>query len=649
MNIKLLSLEYDNIREFENLEISFTNESQDVSPVNLVQMPTGTGKTTTIKLLRYTFSGKANDEKYFPPDKIKSFSPQFSTNKTKGEFKVKLKIDGEIVYISLELDYKNGTARYYTSKASEEGGGRERGFNLDTDIKSLLTPNFVELFVFDGEKAQEILDIDENIAEDAIKFLYYLDKFSNLESQIDKKIEEKRSSTTVTNTETQKGLSQTKTRLEKRRKTLKKLKEQKEDLETDIEENEEKIEEIRNEIDDYDELDEQTKNDLKETKEEIKEINQKINQNTIKILNNFRNPINIHPIIRTRLQKLKSKMVSLKLPRATAKEFFQELIDEDISGGTCICGRELEEEHKEHIKEKMDDFLSQQQISIINAVKSSIRDIPEDKPVLEDLITEGKSLKIELNKKKDKLNRLRARRNSEIDENYRKKKQEEMEKLEEEIEEKEEVLELLTESDQRELEDLRLSWEENIPLCKEEVEKWDKKLSEATNTVEFTQKARNLKEIINEIKNRSLEKLKGEIKDKTNLKTKKILDRNDIIVDEISNSLKIEERSGVSEGQTLSIAYAFLSSLFEKSPHNLPFIVDTPAGPLDKKVRREVAKLLPKLFDQLVIFITSAEKPSFGEKFYDKENVKFITVWKEDDKIKFNNSPEFFKQFHEEE
>jgi len=649
MDIRLLEIEYKNIREFEDLKIDFTNDNSKVYPVSLVQMPTGTGKTTTIQLLRYVFNGRANNEKFFSSEKIKSFSPQFDTNSTKGEFKVKLKIEKEIVHVFLEMDYNNGTARYYTSKVSEEGGGKETGYNLNIDIRSLLTPSFVELFVFDGEKAQEIIDITEDTAENAIKFLYYLDRLKHLHDKIEKKIEEKRESTSVTTTQTEQGLSQIKTRLKKRRRIYKELQQEKTKLEDLIKDKKFKIKEIKDEVDEYDEIDEDLRKEILSTKNDIKNINQDIKDNTKEILTNFRNPIHINTSIINRLEDLRTKMRSLKLPRSTAKEFFEELLDENIGDNKCICGRKLDKENKKYIKEKMNDFLSAQQISIINAVKSSIRNISDEKPVLPELVYDGKEMRKKLNKKQDELGRLRVKRNSDIDEDYREKKEKKIEELKDEVKEKKQLLELITESDPNELEDLRLNWKDNLYLCKKEIDKFDKKLGEATGTIDFTKKARILKRILDNIQTGSLEKLKEEIKEKTNNKTKRILNRDDILVEKISKSLEIEGHTGVSEGQTLSIAYAFLSSLFEKSPHNLPFIVDTPAGPLDLEVRAEVAELLPELFDQLVIFITSAEKPSFGEKFYDRKNVRFMTVWKDKQKneIRFDDTPKFFKEFHE--
>jgi hypothetical protein len=116
--------------------------------------------------------------------------------------------------------------------------------------------------------------------------------------------------------------------------------------------------------------------------------------------------------------------------------------------------------------------------------------------------------------------------------------------------------------------------------------------------------------------------------------------------------LYLKDRTGVSEGQKLSIAYAFLSTLFHESSHKIPFVVDTPAAPLDLEVRREVSKTIPSLFSQIVIFIISPERDGFADRFYcDKDGCKFITIRKNREKgvVELEENLEYFKNFQSED
>ena len=68
---------------------------------------------------------------------------------------------------------------------------------------------------------------------------------------------------------------------------------------------------------------------------------------------------------------------------------------------------------------------------------------------------------------------------------------------------------------------------------------------------------------------------------------------NRIRVQSIERCLVLEGQEGGSVGETLSVAYAFLATLFEGSDHQLPFVVDSPANPIDLRVRAKVAELIP--------------------------------------------------------
>jgi DNA sulfur modification protein DndD len=86
----------------------------------------------------------------------------------------------------------------------------------------------------------------------------------------------------------------------------------------------------------------------------------------------------------------------------------------------------------------------------------------------------------------------------------------------------------------------------------------------------------------------------------------------------------------VSVGQTLSVNYAFLATLFNHSEHQLPFIVDSPAGSLDLKVRPEVARLIPSLCYQFVAFTISSERQSFVNVLHQAANqqVQYLTIFR---------------------
>jgi len=67
--------------------------------------------------------------------------------------------------------------------------------------------------------------------------------------------------------------------------------------------------------------------------------------------------------------------------------------------------------------------------------------------------------------------------------------------------------------------------------------------------------------------------------------------------------------------------------------HSFPLVVDSPAGPLDLAVRRQVAKIIPKLTDQFVAFTISSERQGFVDdiKARSDKSIRSLTVLRKSD------------------
>ena len=84
--------------------------------VALIQMPNGTGKTTTLQLLTATLTGQASA---WDAARVRSFRQKGDSHPA-GQFKATLLIDGKPLSIELTLDYDAGVARY---KSTSPGSG----------------------------------------------------------------------------------------------------------------------------------------------------------------------------------------------------------------------------------------------------------------------------------------------------------------------------------------------------------------------------------------------------------------------------------------------------------------------------------------------------------------------------------------------
>ena len=159
---------------------------------------------------------------------------------------------------------------------------------------------------------------------------------------------------------------------------------------------------------------------------------------------------------------------------------------------------------------------------------------------------------------------------------------------------------------------------------------------------------------LNEIENRALQELRETIRTTTNNRLENLVQMEQLRVDKIDGALsltsdRVAKRKGISEGQSLSVAYAFLTSLLSEAPFELPFIVDSPAVSLDLEVRREVGRIIPDLFDQMIMFVLSSEQAGFSETFYGRDNTCFVSLSKaEGGGILCEYGLEAFKQLAEE-
>jgi len=503
------------------------------------------------------------------------------------------------------------------------------------------------LFVFDGEVASAIKDIKKNEAENAIKTLFYLDKISSINRTIGEIVKTRQQTAQNTGVKTSQGIKALQTQLENAKDVQKSLMQHRKELKQVIKDSEKGIEEVNDKLKELGRQDETLKNKINDAENRIIELEGNLRANADNLLSTSRDPINLSDYVAERLRHLGSIMTEMRLPRTTSKEFFDLLIEQP----ECICGREIEEEHKLIIQNKVKDFLTEDQIGVINALKQTLRSIPDETNKIHEFIENALSIQRELQEQKTAYDRLIAQRNEDIDQELLDSLEKRKDECKSSKKDAEEQLRLLTLEDTSELKMFGITWNDNLHLCRLHIEELEEKIQEASGTVDFSEKGKLLQEMINKIISRSMAGLKNEIKDNTNEKIIKILHQEDIIIDDISSSVVIKSRGDVSEGQKLSIAYSFLSSLFEQSYHDLPFIVDSPAVSIDLSVRREVSDLIPPLFDQFVVFVISSERVNFGETFYGKENTQLLTVYKEKSipgLIHINDEQDFFDNFQSE-
>src|SRR5690554_1560113 len=111
-------------------EINCADQDGIPYSVCLIQMPNGTGKTTTLALLRAALSGSATN---WDPHTISEFRKKDSSDEN-GYFEVRLSLNGRRATIITEFDFENSRVSYKTT----HGPGRRDGFHPPSDFRRFM-------------------------------------------------------------------------------------------------------------------------------------------------------------------------------------------------------------------------------------------------------------------------------------------------------------------------------------------------------------------------------------------------------------------------------------------------------------------------------------------------------------------------------
>ena len=636
MEIKITGWGYENIRRFNTLQLDLLQGNTHLPHATLVMMRNGTGKTTTITLMRAALSGTATG---WTPEMVRGFKPTHG-QATSGKFYIKIKFGAELYHYNLVLDYEQGKASYETSRVGLSGG-LESGHTLPMQLKGVFnSAGFINRFIFDGEQARMTLSSSSKEAELAVTYLYQIDKLDALISQIELLVQRKQTESDSKGA-TSASLSYNRTKMENKKKNYLNLVSQHEIITSQLERSNSewsRLEARRIELIASDErLREEQTRLTDEKKVKTSEL-----ISTLQTIGKFiKEPFLVHSVFDERLNGLMQNMQTLKLPKTTAREFFRELSEST----ECVCGRPIGPEEKAAILKRSDNYLGEDDLSAINAIKDKLRNYHKS-DALATTLEQMLSLKEAIHNIQNALDRLVLR-------------------LDKEAILEAESIEVEQSSIKQKIVDLErernilaapagtphTSEQNNIAVAEKAWKDAEDNLLRATGTYEYTQKANKLIVYIKSIRSLALQKLKAGIVQKTNEKVAKIITDERITVERIDGSLILHDRTAVSEGQTLAIAYAYIGSLFEHSSFEFPFVIDSPAASMDLGVRREVAAVLPTLFKQLIIFVTSGEVAGFAEKFYSLDNVLYVTIeGKEDDEeAACTFGKEYFSSYQSEE
>lgn len=633
MKMSILELEYKNIRKISSLQISFRNDTGGVIKNNFVMMANGTGKTTTMTLIKGLLDGSA---KNWPVDYVKSFAPTTTTG-DKGEFSITVKFDERQYKYFLSLDYVNGIAKIETQAPPK---GRETGLLLPTAIKGIFTPEFVSRFVFDGEQAKKSMDRTSNEADETIRYLYRLDELDEILA-MNMNILTEIQNAEGGSTGTRGSLSNLRSRQKKVRDHIASLEKKQKQLNGDIARfSQEKIEKEkqRQELDkNYEALNKEKNEVIAEQEKNRGNVDVKITE----IVSLVKTPYLVSEGLCNRMYEFGDAMKKLKLPKSSSKDFFTELAYAE----KCVCDRCIGEKERDAILKNAERYLGSDHQAVLNNIKSVLMGSTYD----ERLVAAFE----ELGKLQEQKTRLNARF-ADVEDKLIKAGGPQVEQLQSEIEvligqisSAQTQLKIIESKDE---DDETLTEENNLHKARRADAEYEVKIASTTKTNAALRKKNVVQDLVNEIKTQATAALKEEIIKKANDKISRVIKDDYIEIESIDGYIKLKDREGASDGQTLSIGYCFLGTLFEEAELEFPFVIDSPTGKMDFDKRQAVADIIPVVFNQMIAFVQSAEVKCFADRFYKNTDTQYLTIVasKDTEEIAIHKGIAFFDSYQRE-
>lgn len=607
-----------------DVTIDLRKQDGTVPKVSLLQMPNGTGKTTTLELLNATLSGSAQ---HWDSKKVRSFRRN-NEQLGFGIFNVHLLVDSKLLSIELKLDYENGKCSYKTTNPGS--GGTSNKWYIQPNLQRFLTPQFLKLFIFDGELAFKLLDSGLTEADNAIDALceiYLLDNIRDFAEGHWERSSRNQSAKTET------GLKKWRDNLDTLRKRVEFVKSQKNESKI-------KLSEIEKDILDKKENINQRLSSVATVKEQFNEASLNLNtaknnvkSETAELMSAMRWPQSINPEFARQLIDLRSNLDLLKLPENTSIQFFKEL----IRGEECICGRPMDQHAIEQIQNRSDKYLDADDAGIINALKYDIEQYlinggDEDSGYSKILTIVG-NLTLNVRNQDIADSKVRSLQQQLIQggDNQLAEWQNELKILEEK---QSAIIHLLKEIDSKDFDNTNFSdlyinkiW--SIDYLETKINEATSRIAEITETVSLRKQTEIIKLITQKSANLARDKIKKELIDECNNQLKKILSTDPLQIDKIDRSLRLKGQERGSQGQELSVGYTFLMSLLNRGQNQFPLIVDSPTGKIDIGKRRSIGRLIPVLTKQFISFIINSELEGFTEGLESKtDDISYITIFR---------------------
>ena len=680
LRVTLDKLEFESIREFEKIEVQMSNG------VNVVQIRNGYGKSTTLQILRWMFTGQA-------PTAVSDF-PLYIRGKDIAKHK-QTEVGKVVLHMTIEsggvsnpwrltLNFDKAQSAAWFETESPAIGGHEDGWKLPPEFRSKFhnKPAFTELFLFDGETAAELSKVqDHDQIINSIREVTGLRSiYQHIEPEgfLDKDRREAFEDEGVNNLN--KSYSNWKLWETDLKIHIVKIEASKKSLELRIKKLEGQIatHEVNKkklgEQTDSDKLLKQKERDLRTARRELKDL-------TTDLLVALGNPANMQKLW-PKVKKFNANLLERKLPEGVGKVFFTDIVNADI----CICGRPMDKDAIAEIKIRGEKYLSDGILTVVNSMQSEVKDSDTDNNELSELAESisGKQYEItgideEISAITDDFDPGLQKKLSNIKELITTKKKELREKkaeLDEIIEIAPTIIndngwdaEIFGSKDQILIQPARFEKCKNLFSLRKVKRELDTKLAVAgplqhinlaTNTIQeiFNEALSNVMDNTHQILEKDTQEIFDNIPGKGGDKTIKLEAKGFRFYDTTSTS---GSQTGINMGAMLAAAYSFVSAMSKLGSVEIPLVSDSPVTGMDPMTIEGWVQEVWPLFPQLVLLTTPGERKliedgpeEVGLKMLYSDEVRRMTIHREKEnkkgkpqkgKMIVNEDQEWFKSY----
>jgi hypothetical protein len=609
-------------------QIDCRNGGKEPYAVSLIQMPNGTGKTTTLSLLRAALSGAAANGSW-DRARIRELRKRSHAGPD-GLFELWLALNGKRITIRMEFDFEAGRVEYKTTF----GSGQEDGFHPPFELRRFMNEDFVNFYVFDGELAENLLSKRHTDAEKAVESLFQVHLLGQMAHKVSEYWDDKTRNMTAKD---ERGYTRRKNRLDKWRARLGVLEREQAGIEGKLGEITGQLkrqeDKYNREIKKHADLAEE----IRKAEAAVIRLKSEVREKARAVLDAMREPHALSATFATAMYELKAGLDRVKLPESAAREFFEELVAEP----DCVCGRPIDDQIREVIRERSHQYLGSDDVMLLNAMKTAIADAvgnlrTEAADALGKEMASLGSLVTRLQTAENDVFELKTKAEQSDPEVMSAK--EEIDRLKQSRDRLQGDLERFSGKDERVRFDRISSVDPerifSIETIKECINVLELQVAEVTDTLALRYKRDALARIIKSAHAKAKQAIAAEIRDEANERIERLMPYNNIRIEAIDSCLVLRDQAGGSVGETLSVGYAFLSTLFDRSSrsdqHQLPFIVDSPANPIDLDIRPHIGELVPKLTGQFIAFIISSERARFlaGIKKASNSHIQYVTLFR---------------------